>query len=964
MAEPGPRDSERRPVPPRKSPDPILKRLVSRKAAFWVVVASLSVLLGVFVFAIVLSFLREPGSWDVTRWLSSVALVLPLAAALITLLWYGRSLGGAVAERSRAEDSFRTVASTMADGIVTIDDHSRIQFVNDAVGRIFGYTSEELLGKELTVLMPERLRSRHRAGIQRYTSTGRRSLGWESIQFQGRHKDGREIPLEISIGEHSVGGERVLTGIVRDITERKQAEQARGEAQRRLAAIVEESEDAIYTKDLAGTVLSWNAGAERIYGYTAAEAIGQSLSILFPPERIGEFTEALDYLRRGEKIEFSETVRVRKDGRKIIVSSRVSPIRDSDGRLIGGSTIARDITERKKAEVESSRIAQELTNLIDTANAPIFGIDRDGRVTEWNRTAAAITGYEKKETLGHRLVEEFITREYQTQVKEVLDKALKGNETANYEFPLYTKNGDPRDVLLNATTRRDVQGNIIGVIGVGQDITDRKKAEVESSRIAQELTNLIDTANAPIFGIDRDGRVTEWNRTAVAITGYEKRETLGRNLVEDFITEEYKIPVKEVLDKALMGNETANFEFPLYTKKRDRRDVLLNATTRRDVQGNIIGVIGVGQDITERRRVEQALEESEAKFRGLVESAPDGIFVVDATATILDMNPAGERLIDRPRTEVVGHPLTEFILPERTPHFLRYVHERIYGTSSEDLYEGAWVAPSGRPLYVQLTSQVVQKPEASLVVIVRDVTEQQDLQRKLVESERWASMGRLASFVAHEINTPLTNISLLTASLARRVADPDAQERLKKISVQGKIAASITQELLRFARPGAINPVDTDLTELVKGAVEQAEVFRKPTTELRTELGTKPVVCAVDPLRIHEVVVNLLKNAYEATRKGRVKVLLEDRGPFVTVSVADTGSGIPPDIQSRLFEPFFTTKKKGEGTGLGLAISRSFVVSHGGDITLTSEVGKGSTFTVLLPRQPVEAPPAEAAPSH
>ncbi|HXF48720.1 MAG TPA: diguanylate cyclase, partial [Verrucomicrobiae bacterium] len=156
----------------------------------------------------------------------------------------------------------------------------------------------------------------------------------------------------------------------------------------------------------------------------------------------------------------------------------------------------------------------------------------------------------------------------------------------------------------NATTRRDMQGNIIGVIGVGQDITERKKAEMESARIAQELTNLIDTANAPIFGIDKEGLVTEWNRTAVAITGYEKRETLGRNLVEEFITEEYKASVKEVLDKALKGIETANYEFPLYTKDRERREVLLNATTRRDMQGNIIGVIGVGQDITERKKLE------------------------------------------------------------------------------------------------------------------------------------------------------------------------------------------------------------------------------------------------------------------------------------------------------------------------------------------------------------------------
>jgi PAS domain S-box-containing protein len=176
---------------------------------------------------------------------------------------------------------------------------------------------------------------------------------------------------------------------------------------------------------------------------------------------------------------------------------------------------------------------------------------------------------------------------------------------------LYTKNGDRVEVLLNATTRLDVDRNIIGVIGVGQDITDAKVAQVKSERLAAELTQFIDTANAPIFGIDADGLINEWNQTAAKITGFEKEDVLGQDLVQGFITEEYRESVKAVLDNALKGVESSNYEFPLYTKNGDRVEVLLNATTRLDVDRNIIGVIGVGQDITDAKVAQAALQQTQ-----------------------------------------------------------------------------------------------------------------------------------------------------------------------------------------------------------------------------------------------------------------------------------------------------------------------------------------------------------------
>ena len=262
---------------------------------------------------------------------------------------------------------------------------------------------------------------------------------------------------------------------------------------------------------------------------------------------------------------------------------------------------------------EINETREELTQLIDTANAPIFGIDKEGNVKEWNQKAEEITGYSKKEVVGKSFVENYITQEYKGSVKDVLDRALLGDETANYEVPIYSKHGQRIMVLLNATTRRNTKGEIIGVVGVGQDIT-------EINETKEELTQLIDTANAPIFGIDKEGNVNEWNQKAEEITGYSKKEVVGKSFVESYITKEYKGSVKDVLDRALVGDETANYEVPIYSKHGQRIMVLLNATTRRNTKGEIIGVVGVGQDITEIDNLRRDLSISNARWQSIIKN--------------------------------------------------------------------------------------------------------------------------------------------------------------------------------------------------------------------------------------------------------------------------------------------------------------------------------------------------------
>lgn len=273
----------------------------------------------------------------------------------------GLVLAAVVGERKQAaralrdsEEQYRIVTQTATDVIVTIDRHSVITFVNAAVEKVFGYCPSELIGRPLTVLMPERLREAHQASFARYCATGARNISWGGVELPGLHRDGREIPLEVSFGEFKQGERHLFTGILRDVSERKRAE----ESQRWLATIVESSSDAIIGKSLDGTILSWNQAAERMYGYTATEAVGRPITLLVPPARHGEVPQLLDRIRRGERIENYETRRVCKDGRELRVSLTISPICDATGAILGASTIVRDVTERKRTEERIRYLAQ------------------------------------------------------------------------------------------------------------------------------------------------------------------------------------------------------------------------------------------------------------------------------------------------------------------------------------------------------------------------------------------------------------------------------------------------------------------------------------------------------------------------------------------------------------------------------------------------------------------------------
>jgi two-component system CheB/CheR fusion protein len=238
---------------------------------------------------------------------------------------------------------YRAILDSALDCIITMDAAGRVREFNLAAEHVFGFTRTEAVGRELAeLIIPERMRDRHRQGLARYLKTGVGPVIGKRIEIAGLRRDGREILVELAITTSELGGEPIFTAYLRDITKRKRDEEAR----QHLGAIVESSDDAIISTDLSGVITSWNAGAERLSGYKAEEVINKPVTIWIPPDRWNEEPGLLERIQGGEHVERYETVRQRKNGSLTNVSLTVSPIRNESGDIIGASKIARDITER------------------------------------------------------------------------------------------------------------------------------------------------------------------------------------------------------------------------------------------------------------------------------------------------------------------------------------------------------------------------------------------------------------------------------------------------------------------------------------------------------------------------------------------------------------------------------------------------------------------------------------------
>ncbi len=846
-------------------------------------------------------------------------------------------------ELGRQIDRLEPILDISPSAIAITDLDTTVVAWNAAAERLFGYTAEEAVGHNLDDLVAatEELHS-DAVTVSEVTSSER---GVVHRITRRTRKDGALVDVKLQAAPLIVEGRAVgILGVYHDVTELNRQ-------RRYLEALLEVSPEAIVTTDLDDKVSSWNPAAERLFGYTAEEAVGRDINDLVAsrPDLHAEGMQLSQDAMDGSMVHHV-TQRTRKDGSLVDVDIVGGPVTVGD-EIVGRHVFYHDISELQQQK-------RYFESLLEISPAAIIVTDLEtSKVVSWNPAAERLFGYPRRRRSAGT------STTWWRPGPELHDEAVSGSarraaEGERVQFIARRTRKDGSLVDVQAVSEPVVVAEErIGYVVIYHDISELQ----QQKRYYETLLEVVPTA---IVGISPEGIVTSWNPAAERLFGYTAEEAVGRD-IDNLVAarEDLREEARENTRRALCAGRAQ------WLGRRTRKDGSLV-----DVQvtgapihvgGQLVGIHGIFHDITE-------LQQQRRYYESLFQYSPVAIALLDVNATVTAWNPAAEALFGYSAEEAIGHNVDslvanrEEIRTESDAYSARGLRgELVHAMTQRTRNDGTLV-----DVEMFAAPVTVAEEAAGFYAIYHDIRELQQARRD-AEVATEAKSAFLAT-MSHEIRTPLNAVIGMTGLLLDTELTPEQRGFAEVIRGSGDALLAVINDILDFSKIEAgrldLESVPFDLRDCVESALElaAANALRKGL-DLAYDLDPSvPGALVGDATRLRQVLINLLNNAVKFTERGEVVVtvgaepLAPDDRYRLHFSVRDTGIGIPADRMDGLFESFTqvdpsTTRRYG-GTGLGLAISNRLVELMSGTMWAESVPGEGSTFHFSIEADATPAP--------
>ncbi len=749
--------------------------------------------------------------------------------------------------------------------------------------------------------------------------------------------------------------------------------------------------DAVISTDREGRVRHMNAVAEELTGWPEDEAMGRPLGEVF--RIINEWTRAVvenpvkRVLREGLVVGLANhTVLIHRNGAERPIADSGAPIRDDDGAILGVVLVFRDQSEERAAQKALLDSEDRYRDLVESCRELFCTHDLDGKLLSVNEAAVRFTGYPREELLRMNL-SDLLDPEVRHLFGSYLAE-IRATGRAGGVMRVRAASGEIRYWEYDNTLRTDDVAVPV-VCAIAQDITERRKAESLRKASEERYGALAEGSSDGIVLMDAERNVVDCNQAFVRLFGYEKEQLKGQSIRIIHGSEESFHSFGRLVYPEVRRTGLGRVEWNLVSREGSviPTEIGLSALTSSD--GSITGYVAVIHDITERRKAEDAVRESERRYRTLAENTLDAIWTMDLEARFTYVNPAVQRMFGYSPEEWIGTRLAEHCdevhLKRMTDLMARELEHP--DESRGVIFETVMRRRDGSPIWVEVHAAFLfdeQGRIAGFQGTTRDITERkraeeehENLEAQLRQAQKMEAVGRLAGGVAHDFNNMLSVIMghAELALMGLQPSDPlhgDIREILKA----GRRSADLVRQLLAFARKQTIVPIVLDLNETVGSMLKMLGRLIGEDIELAWLPGHGLAKVKMDPAQLDQILANLAVNARDAV-VGVGKVTIETTnveldevycethagftpGRYVMLAVSDTGCGMDRETLANAFDPFFTTKPHGQGTGLGLATVYGIVKQNGGFINVYSEPGRGSTFKICLPRFESEEAATEA----